>query len=238
MTRIAYTKSVQQASELYGSLVKQTTSIPTIGLLCGNAGSGKSTALQYLATDHSLDNDRTPLLFRARSSWTASGMLRVFCRQLGLEPKQVSVMHDRIIEHLQTHRHVLLIDEADYLFRRPMLLGLLRDINDESRTPILFAGYDDFRRRLKRDPALDRRVVRRVMLTEVSDKDLERIIKMSSDVAFSEDLRTAILDVNNRNVGRCCNAIERSHAYAHSQEWTDLDLVKVRAAQERGKVLL
>jgi len=129
----------------------------SIGLLTGEPGSGKSTALRRLRD--SLHPDTVRAIYLHDTAVNPADFFRQLALELGIEPHWSralifrSVKHE--IERLVTDRHLtvlLVIDEAQQL--RPDLLALLPlltnfDWDGQSHLALLLAGQSGLRNRLR-----------------------------------------------------------------------------------------
>jgi general secretion pathway protein A len=128
-----------------------------LGLLTGEPGCGKSTALRRLRDDLHPDQVRT--LYLHDTAVTPGDFCRQIALELGLEPLWSRALTLRAIQHevqrLVEQRHLtilLLVDEAQGL--RPDVLALLPtltnfDWDGAGRLALLLAGQSGLRQRLR-----------------------------------------------------------------------------------------
>lgn len=128
-----------------------------LGLLTGEPGCGKSTALRRLRDD--LHPDQVRALYLHDTAVSPSDFGRQIAVALGLQPLQSSALTRRAIQdeiqRLTTERHLtvlLIIDEAQGL--RPDVLTLLPlltnfDWDGDARLAILLAGQTGLRGKLR-----------------------------------------------------------------------------------------
>ncbi len=127
------------------------------GLVTGEIGSGKSTAVRAFCS--SLDPNRYQLLYLANPTSGITGILRDLLLGLGHQapfgrPRMVALLRSAL-EELSTHRHktpVVILDEAQ-LLSQPMLdqLRLLFSdrMDSHSLATVLLVGHPDLRRTLR-----------------------------------------------------------------------------------------
>jgi len=154
-----------------------------IGLLTGEPGSGKSTALRRLRDD--LHPDQVRALYLHDTLVNPADFCRQLALELGLEPEWSRAMTFRLIQHeiqrLVKDRHLtvlLIVDEAHHL--RPDVLALFPllanfEWDGNGRLAVLFAGQSGLRQilRLSHLEALAQRITIRFALRGF-DRDTTR----------------------------------------------------------------
>lgn len=107
-----------------------------IGLVVGEAGAGKTTALRAYAEA----NPHNSIYLLMDDSMTKQTVITNLAKALGFEPKgSFSDIASRVSEDLAVRDLVVLIDEADYL--KDNALELLRQIvNDKGKSGLVLAG--------------------------------------------------------------------------------------------------
>lgn len=128
----------------------------SVGLITGDIGSGKSTAVRAFAA--SLDFNRYLVLYLANPTTGMTGLYRDLLLQLGVEPpfgqpRLVARIRTALEEvHLSKHRApVVVLDEA-HLLTQPMLEKLRLLFSDkmdsQSLATLVLVGHPDLRRTL------------------------------------------------------------------------------------------
>jgi type II secretory pathway predicted ATPase ExeA len=155
-----------------------------IGLLTGEPGSGKSTALRRLRDD--LHPDQVRALYLHDTLVNPADFCRQLALALGLQPEWSRAMTFRLVQHeiqrLVQDRHLtvlLIVDEAHNL--RPDVLALFPllanfDWDGAGRLAVLFAGQSGLRQilRLAHLEALAQRITIRFALRGF-DRDTTRL---------------------------------------------------------------
>jgi type II secretory pathway predicted ATPase ExeA len=155
-----------------------------LGLLTGEPGSGKSTALRRLRDD--LHPDQVRAIYLHDTLVNPADFCRQIALELGLEPEWSRAMTFRLIQQeiqrLVHHRHLtvlIIVDEAHNL--RPDVLALLPllanfDWDSQSRLAVLLAGQSGLRQilRLSHLEALAQRITIRFALRGF-DRDTTRL---------------------------------------------------------------
>lgn len=154
-----------------------------IGLLTGEPGSGKSTALRRLRDD--LHPDQVRAVYLHDTLVNPADFCRQLALELGLQPEWSRAMTFRLIQHeihrLVKDRHLtvlLIVDEAHHL--RPDVLALFPllanfEWDGTGRLAVLFAGQSGLRQilRLSHLEALAQRITIRFALRGF-DRDTTR----------------------------------------------------------------
>ncbi|PIE74168.1 MAG: hypothetical protein CSA19_01145 [Deltaproteobacteria bacterium] len=120
---------------------------PNLGLVWGDYGRGKTTALTHFVSMHT-----NAIYLRAKARWSATWMLDDLLDALNLDlggktrEKYASLAH-----FLTLHPHIIIIDEVNLILNSPSLLEMVRDLHDLSNNnPFVLCGTDDVQTRLKR----------------------------------------------------------------------------------------
>lgn len=143
--KIAPVKNVLRLAELGESLKDRGIRTPGIGVVYGETGFGKSTALTWYGV-----RQVRAVYVRAFQVWTPMTMLETIAGELDISPQRslVHTLH-AIVRELVTQDRMLIVDEADYLVDKKALLNTLRDLHDNSTMPLILVGMADFVKKLK-----------------------------------------------------------------------------------------
>ena len=128
----------------------------SVGLITGDIGSGKSTAVRAFAA--SLDFNRYLVLYLANPTTGMTGLYRDLLLQLGVEPPfgqpRLVARIRTALEEIQLSKHrapVVVLDEA-HLLTQPMLEKLRLLFSDkmdsQSLATLVLVGHSDLRRTL------------------------------------------------------------------------------------------
>jgi DNA transposition AAA+ family ATPase len=108
---------------------------------------------------------------RVYQDWTPRAMLARICQDLnGMNPGSVALAKSVIVEELDSRPRVILMDEADRLSNAN--IEHLRDIHDETGSPIILIGEPSLYGRLKARRRVWERVTRVVEFGPVTDEDV------------------------------------------------------------------
>ncbi|MBU8910675.1 MAG: ATP-binding protein [Desulfobacterales bacterium] len=139
---------------------------PGLMVAWGYAGRGKTECSRAYAV-------RTPsaVYVRVFEDWTPRAMLARICFELnGMQPGSVERAKRILIEELEQSAKIILIDEADRLTMSN--IEHLRDIHDETGTPIVLLGEPSLYGRLTSKRRIWERVTRVVEFKPVNTEDI------------------------------------------------------------------
>ena len=147
-----------------------------IAVIVGDAGIGKTTALEQYVKN-SLGAAR---MIKVNKTFTMHTLIRKIAAAVGVSQKgATSVMTERIIEYLQSHKMVLIFDEADHLSDNS-LEYLRQVVYDAGETALVLCGIDrlagTIRNSRKDHDQLLSRVGMFCYLEGVQDNDLKLVI--------------------------------------------------------------
>ena len=161
------TDNVQRLQEAAAALERRQEGVPGLGLVCGNAGFGKTRSIQW----HTLHSNS--IYLRAKATWTTSWMLDCICAELKIF--SINRIRDKFADLQNTIRSVkctIFIDEADYLVRDRKLLDTIRDLHDETNMPIVLVGMDEIQKKLMRHHQYWSRISQQVVYKPLSIKEI------------------------------------------------------------------
>lgn len=177
---VAPVKNVIATQTAFDSLCTRSYGVPGIGLIHGETGRGKTTAVAYLF------NQVNGVLVRARANDTTSSLLGRIVSELGSAPMgRNSRMVDYIIEQMSMHERPLFIDEADYLMGDIKMLETIRDLYDATEVPVVLIGMDQIARRISTRKQFFNRISEWV---EFKPADLDDVMTMANEM-LEDDIR-------------------------------------------------
>ena len=149
--KIAPVKNVARLAEQGETLRTRNPRTPGIGVVSGEPGLGKSTALTWYGV-----RKARAVFVRGMELWTPSAMLEAIADELGITiGRNLAKGAQRVVAALVEQNRMLIVDEADYVVEKRRLINTLRDIHDLAQTPMILVGMKDFVKKLK--AALDQR---------------------------------------------------------------------------------
>jgi hypothetical protein len=204
---MAQTQNVWKFMNAVEELLNRPMGTEGMGLLWGEPGEGKSTAVARVCDKYD------GIYVRAVGCWTVTSMLGDICRELGGERKlRRSDMVDYIIHELRKDNRPLrpiFIDEADYCFRQFEMVDSLRDIYDLSGCPVVMIGMEDIAKKIKANARIARRITQWVEFKGLDLNDVNVVADECCDVDIAEDLCRYIHKECSANIGRIIIGLSR-----------------------------
>lgn len=223
--KIVYTSNLVKAMEAMDALSSRQPGEEGMGLIYGDPGQGKTTAISYLL------NHYDGIFLRANVTWTVTSMLQALMMELDLEPQyRRAPMIQSAIEALAMNRRPIFVDEADYLLRQTDMLDALRDIYDSADVPVLMVMMEESPRLIKTNRRLARfrrRITQWVEFQGISQEDTRKVCQERSEVEITDDLITERLHPETRGkISEVCIAIRKVERFARAN-----DLARVGLAE-------
>lgn len=177
------TKNIVALSDAAETLLRRAPGMPGMGLVHGETGAGKTTAVTWLVNRHN------GVYVRALAAWTPAAMFTAILRELGRHAHgSCAQMVGDIIEALALSGRPLFVDEADYLVDSKRMSESLRDIHDMTTAPVLLIGMAGIDQRLSSRKQLTGRVLQDVRFEALDREDAQRIAKELCEVKVKPDL--------------------------------------------------
>lgn len=176
-TSIAQTRNIRELLILFQYLDGRNPQVPGIGLLIGEAGIGKTTAVTYLK------NYVNPAVVTASSLWTPYQMLCDIARELGEVPSGgAAALQNSLVEKFRVTKRGLVLDECEerlFLTGRKyvQMVDILRDLHDRANMPLIFVGYQKMLGTVSRFPQLEGRVSRSLEFQRLDVADTELFVQ-------------------------------------------------------------
>lgn len=121
------------------ALVNREPSLPGMGLIVGKWGIGKSEAIDFYY------GESTVYYVRAISLMHPRDLLESICEEYRVQPEYSTMgRFKQVCKLIKQRRSPLIIDEADYLFKKSINLDVIRDLHDISKVPIILVGMEQF----------------------------------------------------------------------------------------------
>lgn len=172
-----------------------------IALVSGDAGAGKTTALE-----HYTKNNTGVIMVTADSCTTsATAILKVIAEKVGKQTNyRKSELMQELINQLDGTNRLIIIDEADHLTLQA--LQAVRNLNDRAKVGIVLSGNDKIYRQMltgqkgqEFDQIRTRISVRKRVVNDYTPEEIlnifpaldERSLAFILEIAMNESLRTA-----------------------------------------------
>ncbi len=234
---LAETENVRGAKKCIAYLQdRPKTEMVGLGLLYGAPGLGKTRFAKRLA----YTNDY--IYLRLEASMTAKVFARELLRLLHYRYDvsdegyhgSTSTLFRRCIDLLQSHPEaVVIIDEIDYAFNQPMLLGSIRDIVDETLAIVVLVGMKDAKEKLlKANAHYFDRCNYFYEFKKLSREDVDLVCKAVSEVKMRSDLVTYIHKTTHGNFRRIIKIFEVVEKVAAAKQLTEVSLNDLQETQE------
>ena len=135
-------------------LKNRDPSLPGLGVIYGKYGLGKSETVQFIYGLGGI------LYVLARAIWSVRDLLEGICDELGIRPAyRTTARFNEITDELRRRGEPLIIDESDYLARKPLMLDTIKDLHEATRVPIILVGTEELPGKLQRHGQLWSRVL-------------------------------------------------------------------------------
>jgi DNA transposition AAA+ family ATPase len=192
-SKIVLVNNVARLAEAGEALLHRAPGMPGMGLIHGETGYGKTTAVCWYV------NRCNGVYVRAKSVWTPSAMFAAILRELGRDAYgSCAQMLDDIIEALALSRRPLFVDEADYLIDSKRMCESLRDLHDMSKMPVVMIGMGGIDRRLAHRKQLTGRVLADVRFHPAEEADAQKVAAELCEVKVDADL---VAELNRKAAG-------------------------------------
>lgn len=234
--------------------LQYVVSVRGLGLLTGDIGAGKSTALRALY--RSLDPARHRFLYLADAALNPRAFYRELLAQLGLKPvfhrgEAKRQLDAALLEQArgQGRQPVIVIDEAQLLSHEMLEeIRFLTNSQMDSVSPValLLAGQPELARKLDlvAFEAISQRITLRCHLTGLSPEESRRYIEHHLRVAgrthplFTEDAIT-LLHQHSRGIPRKLNNLATAAlltGYLQEKQLIDATLVRSVLAEDQSAI--
>jgi len=176
------TQNVKNFIGLVENLQNKPKNIPKMGLVYGEPGLGKSQTALWLVCKYDA------IYLRATNLMTGRWLLEELVKELDEIPRYLtSDNFNLVVKKLKQKPKIIFIDEIDYLMNNYKSIETLRDIHDETGSPIIFIGMGLAHRKLERYKHLYDRFLEILKFETFGINDLSQIINQLSEIPFTSD---------------------------------------------------
>jgi DNA transposition AAA+ family ATPase len=201
---MAMTKNVRRFLAAVRELNDRPMGVEGMAILWGEPGEGKSTTVAFAC--NTLDG----IFLRANTCWTPTSMLAALMVELGLTASgRRAPMVEAAVKKLSERPRPIFIDEADYLFRAPDMLDVMRDIYDVTGSPVVLIGMEHFARKVQSNGKFARRITQWVEFSGIDSDDARTLADTLCDVKVAEDLLAHVHHAARQNIGRMVTGLAR-----------------------------
>ena len=176
------TKNVKRFVGLMEALKKLPPNIPKLALVFGDHGLGKTKTLLWWATK----NDA--IYIRANNDITQNGLLKNIMEELEIKPfHAMQDNYNEILKKLRLDPKIIIVDEVDYLIGSKNAIEILRDIQDNTGSPIVLSGMGFVDKKISRLKHFEDRLFKKLRFEHYNEEDLRDILNQITDLEFSDD---------------------------------------------------
>jgi len=200
----APTQNVTLFRELTKRLLARDLGELAFGVFYGPSGYGKTVSAMSSAITY-----RSHYV-RMGSTWSTKALADEICRKLHLKARGTSsaALNDIVDQLCSDPGRPLIIDEADFLIKRD-LIDFVRDIVDNSKTPVILIGEELLPGKLRRFERAHNRVLEFVQAQPTSADEARMFAALRAPkLAFGDDLIAAIIEAGEGRARRICRNID------------------------------
>lgn len=181
--RIVPVKNITRLAESIDVLINRAPGLPGMGLIHGETGYGKTTAVTWqIIQVHGV-------YLRAMATWTPAAMLAALLFELDRAPRGgCNQMMIDLIEVLRRSKRPIFIDEADYLIDSKRMTEALRDLHDMTKVPVILIGMGGIDQRLSHRKQLTGRLLQDVRFEPADEHDVRLLANSLCEVTVRDDL--------------------------------------------------
>ena len=211
------TKNVKNFVTLMDKLQKLPPNIPKLALVYGEHGLGKTHSIMWWA----VRNDA--VYIRANNEITQSGLLKGIVEELGERPfYQMQENYSLILKHLKQEPKIIIVDEADYLIGNKNVIEILRDIQDNSGTPIVLVGMGMMDKKIARFKHFEDRIYQKLKFEHFNQEDIREILEQLTELNFTPDALNYLATRTNQ-FRQLIKLIERLEKLSETNDLKELD---------------
>jgi DNA transposition AAA+ family ATPase len=217
-----FVKGIKNVTRYVGAmeaLWAREAGIEGLGLVMGEKGLGKTrTAIWYMA------NNDDAIYIRAKTNWKPSWMLRDINWELGLPPmRSVEELYGQIVNALREKPKLIMIDEINRCVGSEKLMETLRDVHDETATPLVFMGEVNVDHKIGKFAALQDRFNQVVRFARYDAEDIATIVRALLDVEITDDGLAAFTELVEKRFRPTVIALNRLEKWARANKMELLD---------------
>jgi hypothetical protein len=225
------TKNVKRFVALMDELQKLPPNIPKLALVYGEHGLGKTYSIMWWATKNNA------VYVRANNEMTQNALLKSIVEELGERPFYIMQENfNLVIKHLKSEPQILVVDEADYLIGNKNVIEVLRDIQDNTGSPIVLVGMGLIDKKIARFKHFEDRIYQKLKFEHFNQEDISEILSQLTDLKFTED---AILYLSTRTnqFRQLVKTIEKLEKLAKTNQINEFDEYTLKGIINERRVL-
>jgi AAA domain len=181
--KIVPVKNITLLAQAGEALINRQPGAPGMGLVYGRTGAGKTTACAWFR------EKVNGVYVRAMALWTPFMMMEAIATELGVAgATSTSKLLSAICASLKDQPRPLIIDEADYLVDRKTMIETLRDLHDDTTSPVILIGMDGIERTIQQRRQLSGRILRQVPFHTCDLTDTHLLAEGLCEVGIESDM--------------------------------------------------
>lgn len=187
--RFAETQNVGRYLVAVNRMLASPPGIDKCMLVYGEVGLGKTETNLWWKNTQSPQS----AFIRVKKAMGVRWLLEETVVELGLVPeKRTSDLFHQIVGELMGSNRALIFDEIDYVAEKRTLVETIRDIGDMAGTPVILVGMPWAPEKLKRFPALWRRISQVVPYHGLTADDVRLVLDQICEVPVDDSAVAAI----------------------------------------------
>ena len=191
---------------------------PGMMLAWGYAGRGKTECAKTFA----IRNENT-IYLRVYEDWTPWAMLSCLCEEInGMRPGRIDLAKRIIMEELDDKSRIILVDEADRLTVKH--IEHLRDIHDETSSPIVLIGEPSIYTQIKSRTRIWRRFTQAVEFGPLQNEDVILFGLKNCNIKIAPEAASLLRKKSKGSFGFLIHYMARLEKIAKSNKLTDIPL--------------
>lgn len=204
---LAKTKYIELAWSMVRSLLKRDPGVPGLGLTYSPPGFSKTRT--YIGiTDkmaQEVGSHRRPVFIRALANDTSRSFLKNLVIELGQEPRYwATELYSQAEAILKEYPRLIVVDEIDRLISNWKAIETLRDLTDQTGSPIIMIGMDSCERQLARFPHIYYRMKSHILHFEpLSVEGVRDFINQVCEVELDDSAVLKIHQLSGGRIGDC-----------------------------------
>lgn len=216
---LATTKNVRRFQSAVKELIERPSAVEGMGILWGRPGEGKTTIIAHTA------NQTEGIYLRANASWTVTSMLQVLVKELGGSPgNRRFPMMNWCFDKLRGSGRPIFVDESEYLCRQTEMLDALRDLYDETGSPVILTGMEDIARTIQNNGRFARRIAAWIEFKGIDLDDTRTVTDTICEAGVEDDLLEHLHREAGSNIGRMVVGLSRIERFAKASGTSSVSL--------------
>lgn len=178
------TQNVKFFTGAMGRLLTRGEQVPGMALIYGEPGLGKTKTVASWCAQH-VNNS---FFIRTKKLMTGRWLLEELVSELGEQAdKRVADLYRQARNILMEKQCTVFFDEVDYLCHDARVIETLRDLHDDTGTPIVMIGMGEAKKKLSKYRHLYDRFSEIVEFKDLTEQDVRTIANEMCEVKVTDD---------------------------------------------------